>query len=98
MLKLNSMKKVIKKTNEKYVTEKTFENSMANIAKSFARVEESLKNQNLVSEMMLKELKALHEDNKSIRGTLSGFVGDVSSHDRRIENLTIRVEKLESKI
>ena len=84
------MKKVVKKTTEKYVTEKTFETNMASIAKSFERVDAAL-------EMVVQELKNLHEDNKYIRQTLSNFTGDVSRHDRKISDLDIRLEKLELK-
>lgn len=54
------MKKVSKKTTEKYVTEKTFDKHMLAIAKSFARMNE-------VSEMILKEIRAIHEENKYFR-------------------------------
>ena len=98
------MKKVAKKSALKYVTETTFEKHMRNVAKSFALVNEELASHgkalgtiNKVLETILKEMKALHEDNKQIRNTLSGFVGDVTSHDKKIENLTVRVEHLETK-
>ncbi len=51
------MKKVAKKSTEKYITEKNFEKHMGGIARSFTRIEESL-------EMIVRELKNLHEDNK----------------------------------
>lgn len=85
------MKKAVKRTTEKYVTEKTFEKHMQSIARSFDR-------HGKVMQDILKELRQMHEDHKSSRSTLSNFVGDVSLHDRRIENLTMRVERLESKI
>jgi len=98
------MKKVVKKALVKHVTEETFERHMANIARSFARVEEALKNQNKVLtaqqgvlQIMLKEMKNFREDNKYTRNTLSNFVGDVSVHDCRIADLDMRVEKLELK-
>ena len=48
-----------------------------------------------ILELILKEIKALREDYKKTNDTLSGFVSDVSRHDRKINNLTVRVEKLE---
>ena len=84
------MKKAVKKT-PKYVTEKTFESSMLAIAKSFERVEGAL-------EIIVKELRAIHEDNKYFRQSISGLNSDGISYDRKIENLTVRVEKLEAKI
>ena len=84
------MKNEAKIKAEKYVTGKTFDKSMQGIAQSFARVEESLK-------MVVQELKNLHEDNKYIKQTLFSFTGDVSAQDRKIQNLTVRIERLESK-
>ena len=92
------MKKGVKKITEKYVTEKTFESNMTNIAKSFARVEESLKNQNLITEMILKEIRQIHEDNKYLRSSISNLNIDGLSYDRKIEDLKNRVERLETKI
>ena len=51
----------MKKITVKYVTEKTFEKSMEAIAKSFARVEESLEKHERVLDMILKELKNLYK-------------------------------------
>jgi len=71
---------------------------MTNIAKSFARVEESLKNQNLITEMILKEIRQIHEDNKYFRSSISNLNIDGLSYDRKIEDLKNRVERLETKI
>lgn len=84
------MKKGLKKTTEKYVTENTFEKHMQNIAKSFDRHEK-------VMQDILKELKQMHEENKYFRASISNLNLEGLSYDRKIENLTIRVEKLESK-
>ena len=98
------MKKVTKKTNQKYVTEKSFkkfessfEIDMANIAKSFARVDESLELHNKAMHEMLKEIKTIHEDNKYFRQSISNLYSDGLSHDRKISALDGRVEKLEAK-
>ncbi|MCC7160818.1 hypothetical protein IT399_03835 [Candidatus Nomurabacteria bacterium] len=85
------MKKEIKKTTEKYVTEKTFEKHMLAIAKSFARVNE-------VSDMILKEIRNIHEENKYFRHSVSDLSIDNLSSNRKIENLTTRVERLELKV
>jgi hypothetical protein len=74
----------------KYVTESTFEKHMANIAKSFDRVDTTL-------ESIIKELRDIKEEQKETRKDLASFASDVLRHDRRIEDLTIRVERLESK-
>jgi hypothetical protein len=91
------MKKTIKKIAEKYVTEKTFENSMANIAKSFARVDEALELHGKILQDILKELKNMHEENKYFRQSITDLYKNGSFCDRKISNLDIRVEKLELK-
>lgn len=77
------MKKEVKKTTEKYVTERAFEKAMTNHAE--------------IMTSMLKEIHAIHEDNKHFRESISGLNTDGVFYNRRIENLTVRVEKLESK-
>ena len=75
-------------SSKNYVTENTFEKHMRAIAKSLETHEKVL-------EGILGELRSLREDNKYIKDTLNGFVSDVSRNDRKINNLTVRVEKLE---
>jgi hypothetical protein len=82
------MNKQTKKKQLKYITEPIFEKHMRSIASSFEAVNKALSG-------IMHELQLMKEDYKEIRKNLSGFISDVSSHDRRIENLTIRVEKLE---
>ena len=47
--------------------------------------------------LILKEISAIHKDNKHFRETVASLNMDGISYNRRIENLTIRVEKLETK-
>ncbi len=96
------MKKIMVK-QEKYLTEKkfkkfegSFDTSMRAIAHSFAKVDENLAKHGKVLDILLKEVQAMHEDNKYFRQSVSTLYTDGSSHDRRIENLTMRVERLES--
>ncbi|MCX6752348.1 MAG: hypothetical protein NTZ87_02500 [Candidatus Nomurabacteria bacterium] len=89
------MKKAIKKTIGKYVTENTFEKHMGNIANSFARVDASLETHEKVLQEILKEIKAIHEDNKYFRESILSLNTDGISCDKKINNLTVRVEKLE---
>lgn len=91
------MKKEIKKTNKKYLTEvrfqvfeETFEKHMRSIAKLFAT-------QNEVSQMILKEIRNIHEDNKYFREGISSLNSDGLSYNKKIQNLTTRVERLELK-
>lgn len=69
------------------------------VAKGFENMvtKEDFKTQQDVLQIMLKEIKAIHEDSKSFRDNISTLFTDHVSYDRRIENLTIRVEKLEIK-
>jgi len=92
------MKKGVRKTNEKYVTEKTFEKSMVSIAKSFVRINEALERHERVLEMILKELKNLRDDHREIRSALSNLEIGLLKYDRKLEDLTLRVEKLEMRI
>ena len=98
------MKKVAQKTSGKYLTEnrfKKFENSfesnMRSIAQSFSRVDESMKMQQDVLHIMLKEITAIHEDTKSFRENISTLYTDHLAYDRKIDNVIVRVEKLELK-
>ena len=56
-------RKKAKRTVTKYVTEKTFEKHMQNIAKSFDLHEK-------VMQDILKEIRAIHEDNKYFRSSI----------------------------
>jgi hypothetical protein len=56
-----------------------------------------LKIQGDVLQIMLKEMKAIHEDSKSLRENIATLYTDHVAYDRRIDNLAVRVEKLETK-
>jgi len=58
---------------------------------------DDMKIQQEVSKIMLKEIKAIHEDGKSFRENISSLNTDGILYDRKINNLTVRVEKLEVK-
>ena len=82
--------------------EDRFESSARATAKSFAdnaeittEILSELKNLNMVSTTMLKEIKTIHEDNKYFRQSISSLDMNDLSYDRKLENLTVRVEKLE---
>lgn len=92
------MKKGIKKTNKKFLTEAKFDKTMLSVAKSFERVDQALDRINRTLEVITKELQAIHEDHKHFRQSISSLNSDGISYDRKIENLTIRVEKLEAKV
>jgi uncharacterized protein YoxC len=83
-------KKPIKSDTGKYVTEKSFEAHMRSVANSFER-------QSKVMELMLSELQVIRETGVKTEKTVNSFTHDVGIHDRRIENILSRVEKLETK-
>ena len=88
------------KKKEKRITNKELLDS---INRSFSRVEEKMatkedfKRQQDISQIMLKEIIAIHEDTKFYRENVSALYADGLSYDKRINNLTVRVEKLELK-
>lgn len=69
-------------TTEKYVTMSAFEDAMAAIARSFQRV--------------FEEFQSMRADMKEMKTGLLNFEMTLLTHDRKIEDLTVRVEKLEA--
>ena len=67
------------------------------LSKDINSVKKDVSNVKKASDLMLKEISAIHEDNKHFRETVASLTMDGISYNRRIENLTIRVEKLETK-
>ncbi len=85
------MKKPVAKKAEKYVTEKTFEKVMESVAKT-------LSNQDKVMSHISTTLGEMKQDIKEIKTGLTTLEMAVLSHERKIENILVRVEKLESKV
>ncbi len=63
----------------------------------FDRVDKKLDQHDKIFELMIKELRAIHEDNKYFRENIISVNADSLSYNRKINNLTVRVEKLELK-
>ncbi len=61
------------------------------------RVDKKLTKHEQVLQLMLKEITVIHEDTKSFRDNISTLYTDHIAYDRKIDNLTVRVEKLEIK-
>jgi hypothetical protein len=74
-----------------------FERLDKKIDKEVGDVKKNVSSNTKVSNLILKEISAIHEDNKRFRETVASLNMDSISYNRRIENLTIRVEKLEIK-
>lgn len=89
--------------NKKKEKEITNIELLESINSSFDKMEakmatkEALKIQQNVLDIMIKEIKTIHEDNKYFRQNISSLNSDGLSYDRKIEDLTVRVEKLELK-
>ncbi len=89
--------------NKKKEEEITNTELLESINRSFDKMEakmatkEALKTQQGVLEILLKEIKTIREDNKYFRQSISSLNTNDLSCDKKIENLTIRVEKLELK-
>lgn len=66
-------------------------------ANGFDRIDKKLNQHDHIFNLMIKEIKTIHEDNKYFRQSISGLNIDGLSQDRKIERLTGRVEKLELK-
>ena len=64
----------------------------------FEKVDKRLDRHEKATETILSEIRKLHEDNKQTLSVLRSFASDVSGHDHKIANLTVRTEKLEQKV
>jgi septal ring factor EnvC (AmiA/AmiB activator) len=60
-------------------------------------LERRMSAQESVTEIMLKEIVAIHADTKSFRENISTLYTDHIGYDRKISDLGTRVEKLELK-
>lgn len=92
------MKKVTSKTTEKYVTEKTFEKAMASIAKSFAHTDNRFDRIEKNFDRVFDEFKHIREENQDFKNRMMLTEITTLKHDRKIDNLLARVEKLEAKM
>ncbi len=62
---------------------------------SFEALRKDVSGNSKVSALILKEIVAIHEDNKKFGENILSLNSDGISYNRKIENLTVRVEKLE---
>ncbi|MBI2627402.1 hypothetical protein HYW72_00540 [Candidatus Nomurabacteria bacterium] len=72
---------------------KGFENTAT--TNDIKNIDKKLDQHDKIFELMIKELRAIHEDNKYFRENILNVNADSLSYDRKINNLTVRVEKLE---
>jgi hypothetical protein len=87
-----------KSEKSRYVTEETFERSMLAIAQSFNGIHEHLAVHDGMFEILINEVRAIREDTKDMRGTLHDLNMHLVRHERRLDDHTERIEKLETKL
>lgn len=99
------MKKEFKKTTEKYVTstkfqafEKNFEKHMTNIAKSFSRIDERFTRHDKAFELIFKQMQVYTDEAREHRQTMSSLIHTDVKQERAVEDLRVRIERLEMQI
>ncbi len=104
------MKKAVQKTTkkttgEKYVTETVFERSMMAIAKSFIHVDERFNKiderfdrMDKAFEILIKGFQTFQQEAHDHRLAMSALTHSDVKHERKIDELFERVEKLEAKV
>ena len=97
------MKKILKK--EKYVTEPLFEKHMGSIARTLSKIEsrlgkidEKLENHDKAFTLLLNQMKTIQEEGKEHRLSMLSLTHSDIRHERTIDDILIRVERLEKKI
>ena len=103
------MKRAVKKTTEKYLTENkfgmfekkfqvfesTFEKHMTNIAKSFSKIDERFTQHDKAFELILKQMQSFTNEAREHRQTMSSLINTDVKQERTVEDLRIRIERLE---
>jgi len=92
------MKKSTAKPAEKYLTEKSFEKAMFSIAKSFQKIDDRFGTIEKTMGEMVEVMQAIQEDNREFKHRLIENDITLFGHDKKIQNLIVRVEKLEAKV
>lgn len=99
------MKKKETKKEFKYTTIVEFEKAMASVAQSFYREDkrsdefEKILNQHEKAFIVtMKEIQAFREEMKEYRQTMSSLMHTDIKQERNVEDIKIRVERLEMKV
>ena len=99
------MKKIVKKTTEKYVTIPIFEKAMTSIAKSFSKMDERFDkiDQRLIRhdkafELIFKQMQIYAEEAREHRQIMASLIHTDIKQERDVEDLKIRVERLEAQL
>ncbi len=106
------MKKKIEKKKPKYLTEnkfgvfeKTFEKAMASIARSFSKmdqrfdqIDQKFNQHDRAFTLILKQMQTFTEEAREHRQTMSSLIRTDISQEKDIDDLKIRVERLETQM
>jgi len=92
------MKKKLVKNEPKYATISMFERAMASIARSLGKIEEKLSNHDRAFTLILKQMQTFTEEAREHRQTMSSLMRTDISQERAVEDLKIRVERLETQL
>ena len=106
------MKKHLPKKEQKYLTENkfgvfenTFEKYMGSIARSFSRQDENfskmyqkLGQHDKAFELILKQMQTFTEEGREHRQTMSSLIHTDIKQEKIVEDLKVRVERLEMHI
>ena len=92
------MRKKITTNNLKYVTMSALEKAMVSVAKSFSRMDERFDKHDKAFELILKQNQKFREEGREHRQTMSSLKYTDIKQERELEDLKIRVERLETRV
>lgn len=90
-------RKEFKKELKKYVTMTRFDDAMRSIAQSFERIEKRLDTHDGLFETIIQMFHQDQKKHEEFRKTLVDHAIHISHHERKIDNVTERLETLEKK-
>lgn len=96
MIKNMKMKRV--KKEPKYVTVSAFEKATASIAKSFSRMDERFDRHDKAFSLLFKQMQKFTEEAREHRQAMSMLMRTDISQEKAVEELKIRVDRLEMRI
>ena len=102
---IQNMKKKVVKKEQKYLTEKkfqvfekTFEQYMGSITRSFSKMDERFDRHDKAFSLILKNMQVFTEEAREHRQSMSILMRTDVSQERDIENLKTRVDRLEMQV
>lgn len=86
---------VLQETLKGYVTIERFDNAMASIALSFERADNRLTQ---LADAIMNQFQEIRAENREFRKTMADHAIYISRHERKIDDITERVEVIEKKV